>query len=109
MIWILLLLYMVFAYYFILKNDAKSSPKLFSLFSGAFLILTIAPLWSFSLFMVLIDISSFLPFIIGGFGILFGWFGVKEGVRGVLLFTNILAILCYLFVFLSGAFGFQAP
>lgn len=109
MIWILLLLYTVFVYYFVLKSDSKISSKVFSLLSGGFLILTITPIWSFSLFMVFIDISTFLPFVIGAFGIIFGWFGVKEEVRGILLFTNILAMLFYLFVFLVGAFGFQQP
>lgn len=109
MIWILLPLYTVFVYYFVLKSDSKTSSKVFSLLSGGFLILTITPMWSFSLFMVFIDISPFLPFLIGALGIIFGWFGVKEEVRAILLFTNILAMLFYLFVFLVGAFGFQQP
>lgn len=109
MIWILLLLYMVFGYYFVLKSDTKTSSKTFSLLSGALFILAIAPLWSASLFTILTDISLFLPFIIGILGIILGWFGVKEGVRGVLLFSNTFAILFYLFVFLIGIFGFQEP
>ena len=109
MIWVLLLLYTVFVYYFVLKSDSKTSSKVLSLFSGGFLILTITPMWSFSLFMIFIDISPFIPFVIGILGIIFGWFGVKEGIRGILLFTNILAVLFYLFVFLIGKFGFQQP
>lgn len=107
MIWVILLLYIVFAYYFVLKSDSKASSKVFSLLSGGFLILTITPMWSFSLFMIFIDISPFLPFLIGTLGIIFGWFGVKEEVRVILLFTNSLAMLFYLFVFLMGTFGFQ--
>lgn len=109
MILVLFLLYTVFVYYFVLKSDSKTSFKVFSLLSGGFLILTLTPMWSFSLFMIFIDISPFLPFVIGTLGIIFGWFGVKEGVRGILLFTNILAMLFYLFVFLVGTFGFQQP
>lgn len=109
MIWILLLLYAVFAYYFVFKSDAETSSKAFSLLSGALLILAIAPLWSTNLFMILIEISTFSPFIIGVLGIIFGWFGVKDGVRGTLVITNILAILFYLFIFLIGVFGFQEP
>lgn len=109
MIWVLLLLYAVFVYYFVLKSDSKASFKVFSLLSGGFLILMITPMWSFSLFMIFIDISPFLPFVIGTLDIIFGWFGVKEGVKGILLFTNILAMLFYLYVFLMGTFGFQQP
>ena len=109
MIWVLLLLYAVFVYYFVLKSDSATSSKIFSLLSGVFLIFTITPVWSLSLFMVFIGISPFLPFVIGALGVIFGWFGIKGEVRGILLFTNILAIFFYLFVFLVGAFGFQQP
>lgn len=109
MIWVLLLLFIVFVYYCVLKSDSKTLSKVFSLLSGGFLILTITPIWSFSLFTTFIDISPFLPFFFGTLGLIFGWFGVKEEARGILLFTNVLAILFYLFVFLIGTLGFQQP
>lgn len=109
MIWVLLLLYAVFVYYFVLKSGSTTMSKIYSLLSGGFLIFTITPVWSLGLFMIFIDISPILPFVIGALGIIFGWFGVKGEVRGILLFANILAMFFYLFVFLIGAFGFQQP
>ncbi|MGN7408633.1 hypothetical protein [Sporosarcina sp. SAFN-010] len=109
MIWLLLLLYAIFIYYFILKCDSKTSSTIFSLLSGIFLILTIAPLWSDKLFTIFINISAFFPFVLGALGIILGWFGIKGGVRGILLVTNILAIFFYLIVFLIGTVGFQEP
>ncbi len=109
MIWIFLLLYTVFAYYFILKNPSNIRAKVNSLLSGAFILLIITPIWNFNLFTTLINISLFLPFGFGALGIVFGWFGVKEGIRGGLLFINVLAMLFYLFIMLIGTFGFQQP
>lgn len=109
MIWLLLLLYAIFIYYFILKCDSKTSSKIFSIFSGLFLILAITPLWSDNLFTIFINISAFFPFVLGALGIILGWFGIKGGVRGVLLFSNILALFFYLIVFLIGTVGFQEP
>ncbi|MCM3757140.1 hypothetical protein M3197_06515 [Sporosarcina aquimarina] len=109
MIWVLLLLYAIFIYYFILKSDSQTNTKIFSALSGVFLILMLTPLWSDSLFMSFINISLFFPFVFGFLGIILGWFGIKGGVRGVLLFSNILAMVFYLIVFLIGTVGFQQP
>ncbi|WP_025784582.1 hypothetical protein [Sporosarcina sp. D27] len=109
MIWVLLLLYAIFIYYFIVKSDSQTSAKIFSVLSGGILILILTPLWSDRLFTIFINISLFFPFVFGILGIIFGWFGIKGGVRGVLLFTNILATVFYLIVFLIGTVGFQQP
>jgi len=67
------------------------------------------PVWNKRLFDYIIDISLFLPFVFGVLGIIFGWFGIKEGTRASFILINILALLFYFIVFLVGTIGFQEP
>lgn len=109
MIWLILFLSLVFSYYFILKNESKINSKILSLLSVVLLILTISPLWSDKLFLAILELSLFWPFVFGLAGILFAWIGIKGEVRVILLFTNILAIGFYFVVYVMGTFGFQQP
>lgn len=109
MVWALLLVFVLLTYYFIIKSASKVSSKVLSLLSGLLLILTIMPFWNESLFSYLININVFLPFAFGVLGVVFGWLGIKDGVRGFLVTANSLAIAFYLIIFLIGTFGFQEP
>lgn len=109
MTWLLLLVFLIVSYYFVIKVKSKSIEKSFSLLSLLMFMLMATPIWNERLFDYIIDISLFLPFVFGLLGIIFGWFGIKEGTRASFILINILALLFYLIVFLMGTIGFQEP
>jgi|SRR5690625_252981 len=106
--WITLLAILVVGYYIIKKSQAKVKEKCFSIFSLIFLILAM-PLWNDRLFDAVINISVFLPFVLGIFGIIWGSFGIKGNVRLSLIGLNVFAFAFYLIIFLMGTIGFQEP
>ncbi len=93
----------------IIKTNSKPIEKCFSLLSQVFFIVTITLLWSDELFVFVINISLFFPFVFGVLGIIAGWFGIKGSVRISLLVINSLALAFYLIVFLIGTGGFRQP
>jgi|SRR5690625_22654 len=109
MMWLILLVILIVGYYFIIKSKSKNVEKCFSLFSLVLFMLTTASFWNNKLFDFIIDISLFLPFVLGVLGVIFGWFGIKGNVRISLIGINILALFFYLIVFLMGTVGFQEP
>lgn len=109
MTWLFLLVFLILSYYFVIKARSKSIEKSFSFLSLLMFMLMVTPIWNESLFDYIIDISLVLPFVFGALGILFGWFGIKEGTRASFILINILALLLYLIVFLVGTIGFQEP
>ena len=109
MTWIFLLVFLIVSYYFIIKAKSKNIEKSFSLLSLLMFMLMATPIWNERLFDYVIDISLFLPFVLGLLGIIFGWFGIKEGTGASFILMNILALLFYLIVFLMGTIGFQEP
>jgi hypothetical protein len=107
--WFFLLVSLIVSYYFIIKAKSKNVEKSFSLLSLIMVMLMVSPLWSGRLFDYIIDISLFLPFVLGFLGIIFGWVGIKGGTRASFIVLNIMALLYYLIVFLMGTKGFQEP
>ena len=73
--------------------DSRISSKLFSVLSGLFILLTIAPLWNDNLFTFFISINIYFPFYFGCLAAIIGWFGVKGGVRGSLLVTSFVVMI----------------
>lgn len=109
MTWLFLLVFLIVSYYFVIKSKSKSIEKSFSFLSLLMFTLIATPIWNERIFDYIIDISPFLPFVFGVLGILFGWFGIKEGTRVSFILINSLALLFYLIVFLMGTVGFQEP
>lgn len=109
MTWIFLLVFLIVSYYFVIKAKSKSMEKSFSYLSLLMFMLMVSPIWNERIFDYIVDISPFLPFVFGLLGIIFGWFGVKEGTRASFILINILALLFYLIIFLMGTVGFQEP
>lgn len=109
MTWLFLLVFLIVSYYFVIKSKSKSIEKSFSFLSLLMFMLIATPIWNERIFDYIIDISPFLPFVFGLLGILFGWFGIKEGTRASFILINSLALLFYLIVFLMGTVGFQEP
>lgn len=89
--------------------------KSFSLLSAVFLLLTVFPVippfdkWGDKLFVFILEISIYLPFIFGVIGILFALVGVKGNIKITLVIANILGLFLFLIIFLMGTIGFQEP
>ncbi|MFC9541640.1 hypothetical protein ACFTQ7_17445 [Lysinibacillus sp. NPDC056959] len=87
--------------------------KLFSSLSFIFLILTFfmfgydSGKWYSNFFDFLYDVSIYMPFLLGGLGILTAIFGIKGNIRGILIILNSFLLIMFLLAFLMGTFGFK--
>jgi len=93
----------------------KLKQKIFSSLSFIFFLLTIfmfgydSGKWYSDFYESLYDVSIFMPFILGGLGILTAIFGVKGNIRGILIIFNSYMLIMFLLAFLMGTFGFKEP
>ena len=89
--------------------------KVFTALSGICFFLAAFPLifmttdWGAALFSALINISIFLPLLIGILGCVFALLGLKGSMRVYLILLNGLSILLILFVLFIAYFGFKEP
>jgi hypothetical protein len=95
----------IVGYYFVLKSKSAVIKKCFSLISLILFILIISVFWSDKV----ISISMVLPFVLGIFGIILGWFGIRGDLRISLIGLNLFALVIYSFLFLAATVGFQEP
>lgn len=102
---ILLAVFLIVGYYFVLKRKSKAIEKCFSLLSLVFFLLITSLFWSDKV----IDISLFLPFVLGALGVILGWFGIKGDLRISLILLNLLALIMYSVLFFVATVGFQDP
>lgn len=84
--------------------------KIYSYLSVLFLILMISPLVAGDEYFVLIlDISIFLPIILGVLGVFFGMLGVKGLIRVYIVVANLFVLVFYILITFIGIYGFQQP
>jgi len=100
---VLLAVILLVGYYVVLKSKSKTIEKCLSLVSLILFIISL--LWSDKV----IDMSLFLPFVLGVFGIMLGWFGIKGDLRISLVGLNVFALMFYAVAFFAATVGFQEP
>ena len=88
--------------------------KVFTALSGICFFLAAFPLifmtnWGAAFFSALINISIFLPLLLGILGCVFALLGLKGSMRVSLILLNGLSILLILFVLFIAFFGFKEP
>ncbi|MFJ8516558.1 hypothetical protein [Lysinibacillus xylanilyticus] len=84
--------------------------KIYSYLSVLFLILMISPLVAGDeYFLLILDISIFLPIIWGVLGVFFGTLGVKGLIRVYIVVANLFVLLFYILMTFIGIYGFQQP
>ncbi|KHF39932.1 hypothetical protein [Halalkalibacter okhensis] len=89
--------------------------RLFSLLSIIFFILSVVPLmaglaqWGNRILAYILNISIYLPFVLGLVGLIFGLFGLKGKIRKSLIILNIIALSASLFLIFVAMYGFQQP
>lgn len=84
--------------------------KIYSYLSVLFLILMISPLVAGDeYFLLILDISIFLPIIWGILGVFFGMLGVKGPIRVYIVVANLFVLLFYILMTFIGIYGFQQP
>src|SRR5690625_701320 len=102
---ILLAVLLVVGYFFILKSKSKTIKKCLSLLSLVFFLLIIFVFWSDKV----IELSLFLPFVLGTLGIILGWLGIKGDLRISLIGLNLITLIIYFVLFFAATVGFQEP
>ncbi|MYL53909.1 hypothetical protein GLW08_11230 [Pontibacillus yanchengensis] len=87
--------------------------KYYSFLSGAFFIFAVFPLiagltkWGNELYIAVINISIFLPLILGILGLIFALIGIKGKVKVSLVIMNVLGVFLSIFLVYIGMYGFQ--
>lgn len=57
----------------------------------------------------LFQISFFIPFILGGLGLIFAVLGIKGTTRMILVVLNLFILIVFIFVYIMAFYGFQEP
>jgi len=84
--------------------------KIYSYLSVLFLILMLSPLVAGDeYFLLILDISIFLPIIWGVLGVFFGMLGVKGLIRVYIVVANLFVLVFYILITFIGIYGFQQP
>ncbi|WP_085505188.1 hypothetical protein [Thalassobacillus devorans] len=87
--------------------------KYCSILSVSFFILAVFPLlaglteWGNALYVAAINISIFLPLILGVLGLIFALTGIKGKVKISLVLINVLGVLLSTFLVFIAMYGFQ--
>jgi hypothetical protein len=89
--------------------------KYFSILSGVFFIMAVFPIvagltnWGNELYVAVLNVSIFLPLILGVLGFIFALIGIKGNVKGSLVLLNIVGVSLSAFLVFIAIYGFQQP
>jgi hypothetical protein len=93
----------------------EMTKKYYSILSGVFFIMAVFPIvagltnWGNELYVVVLNVSIFLPLILGVLGFIFALFGIKGKVKGSLVLLNIVGVSLSAFLVFIAMYGLQQP
>ncbi len=89
--------------------------KYYSILSGVFFIMAVFPLavgltkWGNEFYIAVLNVSIFLPLILGVLGFIFALIGIKGRVKGSLVLLNVIGVSLSAFLVFVAMYGFQQP